>query len=350
MAQVVIIADDLTGALDSACAFAVRGLTTRVALSLAEFADAFADRRIDVLAYPTGTREVPAATAARDVSQVVDLMSGYSGILFKKIDSRLKGHIAAELASLRAAFPRPILAAPAIPAQGRIVKGGYLLGAGVSAPIPIAPRLGCDAIIPDTSSDESLDAVLNADLAENLYVGAAGLSAALARRMAPEGRAPEYDLPLPVLMAIGSRDPLTLAQIAAAELPVVAAPDGEVPPLISAARHLVQVVPGAGGGTSAEIGQRFAAGIAREFYRLAPQSLLACGGETALVILRHLGVDALDLVGEVMPGVPVARCPEGGAQAGLTVLAKSGGFGGPDLLKKLLQEFDKYAGIGVTSS
>ena len=341
MAQVVIIADDLTGALDSACAFALRGMATRVALTRDEFAAALHDEQIEVLAIPTGTRERAAEDAGRVVAQIVDVMAGFVGLVFKKVDSRLKGPIAAELGPLRAAFPRPVLAAPAIPAQGRYIRDGHVVGAGVSAPIPVAERLGIAARIPDIDNDAALDAVLGSDLTQHLYVGAAGLSAALARRLAPEIVAPTYDLPEPLLLAVGSRDPLTLAQIAASPLTPLPAPNGRVPELDPGLRQLVQLVPGAEAREAEEVSEQFAIGIAREFDRIQPRSLLACGGETAQAILRALNVGALDVLGEVLPGVPVARCPPGQKQTGLTVLTKSGGFGGPDLLKTLLSKFDK---------
>jgi len=337
MARLVIIADDLTGALDCACAFALRGLATRVVLQRGELASTMSDPLVDVVAYPTGTRELPAGEAERIVADTVAIIKHFNGIIFKKIDSRLKGNIAIELGVIHAAFPRPVFAAPTIPAQGRYVRGGAVVGAAVAQPIEIAPVLGLPAETPDCMSQAEMDAALPAELLANLYVGAAGLAVALARRMSDVEASRPIDLAAPLLIAIGSRDPVTLAQIAAAPLDPIAAPNGEVPVIDPGHHTLVQLVQGADAIDTATAAKRFAAGIV-EAFRLDPvQSLFACGGETAHAILLGLEIAVLDVLGEVLPGVPVARCPK----RNLTVLTKSGGFGGPDLLRTLIQKFDK---------
>lgn len=337
MTRVLIIADDLTGALDSGSAFATRGHATRVLLDDADLSAALADPAIPIIAIATGTREVPADAAARAVGRIAQLAAGFDGILFKKIDSRIKGNIAAELAALRAVFPLPVLVAPAIPRLGRVVTEGAVRGAGVTTPIAIAPRLGVDAAIPDTASDADLDAALPADLRQVLHIGAAGLAEALARALPPGGARAAFDLPLPLLMAIGSRDPVTLAQIAALDTAPIAAPNGVVSPLPAGALTLVQMTTGADALPPPLAAQQFATGIAREITRNPPRSLFACGGETGSAILRALGINSLDLLGEVLPGIPVARTLDGR----LTVLTKSGGFGGPDALAQLTRKFVK---------
>lgn len=335
--RVLIIADDLTGALDSGSAFAMRGHATRVLLDADDLPAALADQGAQVIAIATGTREIPADQAAAVVSRIAGMAAGFDGILFKKIDSRLKGHIAAELAALRGVFPLPVLAAPAIPRLGRFVVGGQVTGAGVAAPIGVAPTLGTTARIPDTASDADLDADLPADLRQILHVGAAGLAEALARALPAGDRARAFDLSLPLFMAIGSRDPVTLAQIAALDTPAIAAPNGNVPRLRPAALTIVQMTPGPLALTAPEAAHQFATGIAREIKRDPPRTLFACGGETAFAMLRALGITSLDLLGEVLPGIPVARTADGN----LTVLTKSGGFGEPAALRQLTGKFVK---------
>lgn len=345
MERVLIIADDLTGALDSGCAFAGRGLVTRVALNVSDLAQTLADNSAQVVAVVSASRELSAARAAQISLEICDAMQAFDGIVLKKIDSRLKGNIAAELAPLARRVGRPILACPAIPAQGRFTQDGKVIGAGVASPIAIVPILGLPAALPDCHTDDDLDRALPADLRENLYVGAAGLAAALARRLAPEGTAAPLPLPRPLLLAIGSRDPITLAQIAAASLPVHAAPNGAVPGLPAAPAVLVQLTAGAQTVDGLSAATDFATGIARQIDRLAPKSLFACGGETAHAILRELGCAALTLCGEVLPGVPVAYCPA----RNLVVLTKSGGFGTTNLLNDLLSEFDKSIAERITT-
>ncbi|AUH65037.1 four-carbon acid sugar kinase family protein [Paracoccus zhejiangensis] len=335
--RVLIIADDLTGALDSGSAFAMRGHATRVLLDPADLPAALTDPDLQVIAIATGTREVPVAEAAQAVQRIAEASAGFDGILFKKIDSRMKGHIAAELAALRGVFPLPVLAVPAIPRLARVVADGCVTGAGIGTPIAIAPALGIEARIPKATSDAEIDAVLPDALDQVIHAGAAGLAEALARALPPGDATAPIDLPLPLLMAIGSRDPVTLAQIAALDSAPLAAPNGAVPPLPVADLSLVRCTPGVEPVSPAQAAENFATGIARELRRNPPRTLFACGGETAHAILRKLGITTLDLLGEILPGIPVARTLDGK----LTVITKSGGFGGPGALTQLTGKFVK---------
>lgn len=347
MTRLLIIADDLTGALDSASGFAARGLPVRVALTLDQLGAALADPALTVITYPTGTRELPQAQAAQVLAALTPALQGFDGILFKKIDSRLKGHVAVELLAIRAvSSARPLLASPAIPRLGRFVRDGAVCGFGIDRPIPVAPHLGCDALIPDAASDADLDAALPTDLTATLYVGAAGLAEALARRLSPHPMQPINRLPLPALLAIGSRDPVTLAQIAAAPLTPRPAPNGDVPALTRSPITLIHLTQGQVPLDSATAADRFATGIAAAMLRHPPRTLFACGGETAHAAMRRFGITALDLLGEVLPGVPVARC----VTSGLMVATKSGGFGPPSLLTYLVNKFANLGEIGVDSA
>lgn len=183
--RLFIIADDLTGACDSAAAFAMRGLRTRIALTPDAMVTALADPAIGVISVVTGTRELVEADAVAMMHRVVAVLGDAPGLVFKKIDSRMKGHIAAELAVLHQARPLPVLACPAISRLGRIVRDGAVTGAGVAQPVPVAGPLGMEAEIPQAASDADIDAALPAGLDQRLYVGAAGLAEALARRLAP---------------------------------------------------------------------------------------------------------------------------------------------------------------------
>ena len=125
-------------------------------------------------------------------------------IVFKKVDSRLKGHVADEVAVL-AGTPDATraLVAPAIPVQGRVVADGRLTGAGVAAPIDVAAAVGdgrpralkCRTPAPTPTSTRRSVATL--DGPPPLLVGAAGLAAALARRIA----AGAWSMPAPRLTA-----------------------------------------------------------------------------------------------------------------------------------------------------
>jgi D-threonate/D-erythronate kinase len=336
MSRVLIVADDLTGALDSAVAFAVRGMATRVVLDPGALAAALGDPGLRAVAVTTASREIPPDAAAGRVTALAAAISRFDGILFKKIDSRLKGNVAAELAALLALRPLAVLASPAIPRLGRFVAGGALTGSGVSAPMPVASLLGCAAEVPTVARDADLDAALPDDLAARIHVGAAGLAEAIARRLAPD--AVPADIPpleTPLLVAIGSRDPVTLDQLAALDMQAIQAPNGVVPDLPRSSVRIARIVPGEGPVSTEVAARRFAEGIAREMRHAMPRTLFACGGETAFAILARLSVPALDIRAEVFPGVPLAVC----SRTGLAVVTKSGGFGGPDLLVRFLRMF-----------
>ena len=123
----LILADDLTGAADCAIAFGRRGRTA--AVTWGDVADA-ADHQLPVLAYDAASRGLSAAAAAARHADVLARLSG-ERILFKKIDSTLRGQPAAEttvaLAHLKSrSGPAFGVFAPAFPATGRTTIDGSI--------------------------------------------------------------------------------------------------------------------------------------------------------------------------------------------------------------------------------
>jgi uncharacterized protein YgbK (DUF1537 family) len=338
--RVLIIADDLTGALDSAAALTRAGLRCVVARRTADVPAAL-EALPDVLSVSTASREGSASAARAAVSAALDAIGALPAFVVKKVDSRLKGHVAEEIAVLagRGGYGRALIA-PAIPAQGRVVAGGRLSGAGVASPIDVASVTapsGVELVVPDTISDADFDGALADDAVgpSTLLVGAAGLTAALARRLSPEGcAAPAPRLQAPVLLAIGSRDPITLAQVdrlaASGRVVVKAAVDGACPARMGG-DGVVRLVGGEGGVFEPRAaGARFADGIAQLVREGGVGTLLCCGGETADAILGVLGQGVLSIDGEFLPGMPVSGIVVGGRH--MQLVTKSGGFGGEDAL------------------
>ena len=72
------------------------------------------------------------------------------------------------------------------------------------------------------------------------------------------------------------------------------------------------------------------------------------GGDTAHFVCRTLGIHALLLQREFAPGVPLAIA-EGGPFDGVSVVLKSGGFGEPDLLCRLLRDMPS-GGTSLTAA
>lgn len=333
MPRLAIIADDLTGALDSAVAFAgERGGV--VAATGPDFLSRALAREPDVLAVSTRSREVDAATAQARVSTVLAALP--PGVtVFKKIDSRLKGNVAAELAPFAG---RPLLVAPAIPEFGRNVRAGRLEGFGVPEPLAVRPLLGPlaagEAIVPDCATDADLDRALAAAPPGAVLVGARGLAMALARASgAPP--VPLLDgLPAPVCFIVGSTDPITAAQVAALQaarpdLRMVEAPSGAVPvPPAGPAPALCLIRAVAGPALPASNVAAALADGAVPWLRQARSAVLS-GGATAEAVLDALGVGVLRIDGEALPGLP--RCRAGGR----VLVTKSGGFGAADALVRL---------------
>ncbi|SDL17880.1 four-carbon acid sugar kinase family protein [Aliiruegeria lutimaris] len=334
--DVLIIADDVTGALDSAVAFSVRGMRVVVALSPDDLGAAMA-LGADAVAVATNSREGGAKSARAAMAKVRRSSAGFRGVLFKKVDSRLKGHIAAEIDGMSLPASTQLLACPAIPCLGRHVMGGAVCGAGVTTPIVVTPKIGRPAQVPDVSSQVDIDAALPEDLSEMLFVGAVGLAEAPAKRLVPRHKPRSVLLPrAPALLAIGSRDPVTLAQVAALDiLPKVPAPNGAVPETQLTETTLVQMTAGDVKVNGRLAGEAFAAGIARALSRSEMPTLFGCGGETAAAILRKLDVGLLEISGELLPGVPFSRSLDGPRT--IDIITKSGGFGPPDTLVKLVE-------------
>ena len=137
MPKILIIADDLTGAADCGAVFAGRGMETTVVLSRPgeEPAHRSAAIHADVVAIDADTRGLDAKQAAEAVARGVEqyaISEGREGLLFKKVDSTLRGNVAAELAgalrarraNVSAGERAAVLFAPAFPAHGRTTVNG----------------------------------------------------------------------------------------------------------------------------------------------------------------------------------------------------------------------------------
>jgi uncharacterized protein YgbK (DUF1537 family) len=301
----------------------------------------------DVLAVSTASREGTTDAATHSVAKVFDAIGDRSMLVFKKVDSRLKGHCAAELGMVaaRTGINRAVIA-PAIPAQGRIIQNGFLSGAGVASPVAAAAMFagaGVTVEVPETATDADLDHVVATSMSGGpvLLVGAAGLAAALARHLRPGARtAPIDKLPTPLLLAIGSRDPITLAQLDAlrtAGVEELLVPDGRADVPTGDIRRdalVLRLVPGSGPFDPHRANALFAASVSEFARSVDVGTLLACGGETADAILGSLSVGVLEVEGEALPGVAVSTMVVGDRKTRL--VTKSGGFGAPDALVRIV--------------
>lgn len=126
--RIIIIADDLTGANDSAAQLRQCGLSAFV--TIYPFKTAL-NSDCDVLVLDTESRDLPADKARAAVKQACDyIQSKIDGvIIFKKVDSTLRGHVGSELETLMRCLHIPAAVfAPAFPESGRTtVQGRQLL-------------------------------------------------------------------------------------------------------------------------------------------------------------------------------------------------------------------------------
>jgi uncharacterized protein YgbK (DUF1537 family) len=346
MLKAAIIADDLTGALDTGTPFVEAGLSVAVAIEVGAAAEALSTGA-DVVVVNTASRALSADEAAGRVRLAADaLLAARPAVVMKKIDSRLKGNVAAESAALAEVFGlKSILVAPAVPDQERITYRGCVVGRGVDRPLPVADlfagRQG-DIRIADANDDVDLDLIADGnDWGCVLAVGARGLGAALARRLGGRGRAaPEFPATRRTLFAFGSRDPITVAQMEKLEASgtlrvVVDAPMGELecgeglalPALLRCTGEMTRA--------AAEVARRFAYDVKSVIDDTRPEMLMVGGGDTALAVFRALGTSVLVPKGEVEPGIPWFEVKAADGRH-FRCAVKSGGFGNTDSLLRLV--------------
>jgi uncharacterized protein YgbK (DUF1537 family) len=172
-----IVADDLTGATDSAVQFAREGWAARLALAMPAAGSAEPG---SVVAVVTDAR-AQAADAARagTASAVAGLRKSGAQRLFVKVDSTMRGSVIDQvhgaLDGWAAEHPDAVaVVCSAYPAMGRTIEDGHILvnGAGVQT-----TSVGTDPVTPVTTSD--LAVLLPGSVAVRLGGGTAAESADL---------------------------------------------------------------------------------------------------------------------------------------------------------------------------
>jgi uncharacterized protein YgbK (DUF1537 family) len=355
MPSLKLLADDLTGALDTAAEFV--GLFG----PLDVFWSASIPANQDRFSIDSGTRERAPHEASDTVRQLAPLLAG-ADVAYKKIDSLLRGPWVAELdACLRTGLWDACLVAPAFAHQGRRTRGGqqYALdhdgrwgavGQNITTQFrerglearPGDPTAGLAPGISvfDAERDEDLDRIVQIGrryAGRLLWCGSGGLASALARGTDVSASA---ILKRPVLGVFGSDHPTTSAQLAACDGIMVTTADirrdlDRICRRLDDGIALVKLeTPGIL--SRALAAQHFAHQIRHLGQSLGPPgTLLIAGGETLKALSVAVGAGALQVSGRLEPGVPRSVIL-GGSWAGVDVISKSGAFGPPDLWWKLL--------------
>lgn len=378
--DIALIADDLTGAGDTAVQFLRAGWSTELRLT------GSADATAEVVALSTDSRALPADTAAKAVAEQTDRMrAAGAGYLYKKVDSTLRGPIRAEIdAALHAWSPDAVaVVCPAFPPAGRTVRDGVLLVDGVPVTEtavgrdPVTPveeshvptllgaahvRLGEEGTASDAARIAAagpvvaVDAETDADLeriaraiadlgGKAIPVGSAGLAVAMAGAWAAR------EAPAPALVVVTSLHQATRGQVDELEQ---RHPDAVLRPdpatllddaawrdwsaaahehLAAAAELLVLVAPEDRRTDldPALLARRFGALAARLAEAHPVSGFVVTGGDGARAVVDAMAATGIALTGEVATGVPIGTLI-GGPLHGRFLVTKAGGFGGTDIL------------------
>jgi len=390
LGTIVIVADDLTGACDSAAAFLASGRRVRVLLEPSPFRSGSRsgiEHRLqaqgppEVLAFTTETRDGSSAQAGQRVAHCIATLDPISSnaLLFKKVDSAARGHFGVEVgAALRCSGAALALVAPAFPEAGRTVESGILKirdCSGQDAAIPLR-SLFLDQNVSDLHVSDQLvsDLHVSDQLLSDQHAHRIGLLPASSEQHLERGIATalangtrillcdstsQQDLERLAAAALRVPQPLLwvgsagLAHALAATLPVSfprATPPGPAPETRRRHGRTLLFVGTPHPVTTLQVShlEQNPAAIGRTIHRIqsdttpeqdvvaaflaAPVSaLILTGGDTASFVLRSLGATGISLAGELARGIPWGFV-EGGVAAGCVVVTKSGGFGRHDAL------------------
>ena len=385
--KVTIIADDLTGALDVAGPFASRGHRTWVVVDEGKCEPRLL-QDAEVVSINSSSRHLAPAFAVERIRGISGrLCSADIAVSIKKIDSTLRGNVAAETLAMMDAMDRPnAILAPAFPAQGRTFVDGvdYIHGVPLSrtgfahdalSPPPLLPL---DAVfrsaapsakvfkvppggpfelaargedqrvfVVDGQSDADLQRtveVLGQRLSDCVLAGSAGIAAAVAQMCMSSGPARQRPFASgQLLVVVGSRAEQSALQLDALSredgVQIYAAPDGRLETLAAhssdAPTIVLRAASAAGGkeGNAEEVAASLARHTAQLLRSLPIGALVATGGDTAIAILHVLAQSALEVMGDLLPGIPYCRLVVDGRPVWL--ITKAGGFGTRDTFIEL---------------
>ncbi len=343
MNRFVVVADDRTGAMETAGACADLGCVATVAPFGIEH-----DGTAQCIVIDLASRHLDApGAAARAGAMPPDAAH--------KIDSTLRGNWAHELVGRHHASGRRMLVVPAFPAAGRTCEGGVVLvdgrpvsegdaandaRGGVRSSRPAEHLLEAGARSVDVVSRDTLaawlehttgaiavcDAVSDDDLRAmaSLWAGhrdvilagtAATIASGAAAALEPSGTRPAApECAGPALVVCGSLHPMARAQVARAE----------------SAGAAVLVADRGENGDAASVAAALGTTARRTIATSDFGTVVLVGGDTAAAVL---GDSVLRVGGTMAPGVAWSR-PWG--DSGPLTLTKPGGFGSPSTLVDLL--------------
>ncbi|MQW88748.1 four-carbon acid sugar kinase family protein [Sinorhizobium saheli] len=357
-----VVADDLTSAADGAIAFLERGYVPRICRVSS------LDTHAGLVSVDTGSRTLCATDAAHVTRQAVTALADRP-VLYKTIDSTLRGHIRVEIAAAFQASGRPrLVIAPAFPAAGRTTIDGIQLLRGKPVaqtdysrdPVHpahtsriedlIEPGLGRIARISARAEDGDIgkaigdapvvivdacdQGTLNRRIAgieklgPALWVGSPGMAEALASAVARRTGQNIFTTeatPNRVLVLVGSANPVSHSQCET--LAATGASVGMRATDVDEAASVVcirtpHIRTGDPAKALATLVDEAEIALSRHRY----DAIVATGGETMHALLERLHIHGFDLIRELEPGFPLgcARLADGRM---MLIAMKAGGFG-----------------------
>lgn len=394
MDKLLMIADDLTGALDTGVAFASAGIATCVGQGdyfLYNSEAASCAVQVSVVE----SRHISKEEAYQAVYEIVRKAEdcGFTRI-YKKTDSALRGNIGAELAAVRSAScEKTLYFVPAYPEMGRITKDGihYINGS-----IPVAESIfGSDPFNPvthsavldvlqetttaeaycadlsfaeypkgiavfDASTDEELFCIarhLVQNRSAKIFSGCAGFANALKETLdfRSEDQVDVYPSEN-LIVFCGSINPISLAQcqeVVDKGAPnfhlmhngVYSEPDELIEKIATAAEHSPITVFDTG---STDVSSDLSGTVIAEKVSCVIKGVLetkpnaatfVIGGDTLIAFTKKLEIEMIFPLGELFPGVVLSKYRYQGNWQFL--ISKSGGFGDKDLLRNIYEKINQ---------
>jgi uncharacterized protein YgbK (DUF1537 family) len=430
--MIYIIADDLTGATDTGAQFSKQGYNTQVVIvseadSRSSPHSGHLTEDIDVLVIDTETREVDAASARNRIRSVLrDIHFRDEDIVYKKVDSTLRGSIGVELDECLKALKKDVcIFTPSFPQNKRITVEGYLivqdqplglseyytgnLDPGEASYIPSLLKQQTDfpiacidlkeviqgkgailekirelyqrgkrILVVDSINREQLQGILKSSFEFDgsvLYSGSAGLANALSglyegkrhtKINTAQGRKPvlivsgsmrtiaqrqlEYlkrkvelfEVSLDVEQLLKQRSPY-LAQCTADAIQALRAGHHVVihPDVVYLDKHVNDTVLLTHQLDFRSLGlaiQRFLGALTANIIEdTLINNLILTGGDTAIGVCSALGIYHLNIVDELLPGIPLSIGQFKG-NINLKIVTKAGGFGEEETLDVLFEK------------
>jgi uncharacterized protein YgbK (DUF1537 family) len=394
MPKLIVIADDLTGALDTGVQFAKHGIETRVfpdgKMDLSQLFEVEVEAQVAVV--NTASRHISADEAYRIVFDAVSTAkaNGFD-YFYKKTDSVLRGNIGAELSAVSNALKEPVSFVPAYPALGRTTVDGIHYVDGV----PLAETaFGSDPFSPlassvvetillqsgalenagievfDAASDSELLRIANSFKQEKktIFAGCAGFAAFLPEMIGFHQKQPVFANSGAGLFVItGSVNPITLGQIECAKqsgFPSIIIPKelktayevdvfqqkefiNEATSVFRANNRLIlSSIAADKGGFIETIEPNFHGIIARNIGGIAAAlmsqldaAFFLIGGDVLLECIKQFKPDSMQPLSEPVPGIVFVKLRKGSLE--IDLYTKSGGFGSPNDIVKIAEQRKK---------